>query len=329
MDYPNRQENYPPEFEDGDISGIFGNHKLKSASGSGTLPMKVAYYPGCSLHGTAEEYDESTQLVCEALGIELEELKDWNCCGATSAHATNTELSIALAARNLSLAEQANHQTLMVPCSACFQRLKVAEARLRGNEKATREMASLIDGFSYAGKVEVLQIIQILARPEMVEKVREKVKKPLKDLKTVCYYGCLTVRPPKTTNVADYEDPTYMDVLMEAVGADNRFWSYKTECCSAGLAMARSDITKRLTAVLLGMADEAEAECIVVSCPMCHANLDTRQTALMAEKQIPKKMPILYVTELLALAMNIKEVDKLLAKHLVDPRPLLSSKGLV
>jgi heterodisulfide reductase subunit B len=181
----------------------------------------------------------------------------------------------------------------------------------------------------YAGKVEVLQIIQLLARPELVEKVRERVKKPLKDLKTVCYYGCLTVRPPKYTNVTDYEDPMFMDALMETAGADNRFWSYKTECCSAGLAMARSDITKKLSGILLKMADEADAECIVVSCPMCHANLDTRQAALEAEGLIPRKMPILYVTELLALAMDIQEVNRLFPKHLVDPRPLLKAKGLI
>lgn len=290
--------------------------------------MKVAYYPGCSLHGTAEEYDESTQMVCEALGIELEELKDWNCCGASSAHATNDKLSVALAARNLALAEQADYQTLLIPCSACFQRLKAADSRIRNDQKLGVEIASLI-GMPYAGKLEVLQIIQILARPEMIEKVREKVVKPLKDLKTVCYYGCLTVRPPKFTNVPDYEDPMYMDALMEAAGADNRFWSYKTECCSAGLAMARSDITKRLAGTLLTMADEADAECVVVSCPMCHANLDTRQEALLTEKKIPKKMPVLYVTELLALAMGVREVQKLFPKHLVDPRPLLSAKGLL
>ncbi|MBI5118248.1 CoB--CoM heterodisulfide reductase iron-sulfur subunit B family protein [Candidatus Poribacteria bacterium] len=289
--------------------------------------MKVAYYPGCSLHGTAEEYDESTQMVCEALGIELKELDDWSCCGATSAHCTNDKLSVALAARNLALAEKGQHKTLTVPCSACFQRLKAADYRMREDKQLAGEIVSLIE-MPYAGNIEVLQIIQILAQPEIVEKIRVSVKKPLKDLKSVCYYGCLTVRPPKVTKVGDYEDPMYMDVLMETVGADNRFWSYKTECCSGGLAMARSDITKRLSGVLLTMADEADAECVVVSCPMCHANLDTRQNALLAEGKIPRKMPILYVTELLALAMGIKEVGALWSKHLVDPRPLLSSKGL-
>ena len=115
---------------------------------------------------------------------------------------------------------------------------------------------------------------------------------------------------------------------MEAVGADNRFWSYKTECCSGGLAMARSDVTKRLGAILLKMADEAGAECIVVSCPMCHANLDMRQKELAAEGAIPKTMPILYVTELLALAMGTKGIEKLWPKHMVDPRPLLESRRL-
>ena len=289
--------------------------------------MKVSYYPGCSLHGTAKEYDESTQMVCEELGVELEEVNDWNCCGASSAHCTNDKLSVALGARVLALAEKADSKPLAVPCSACFQRLKVAEQRIKENEKFGIEIASLIE-MPYTGTLEVLQIIQLLARPELVEKIKEKVKKPLEGLKTVCYYGCLTARPPKVTQVGDYEDPQYMDILMDVVGADNRFWSYKTECCSAGLAMARSDVTKRLSGTLLKMADEAGAECVVVCCPMCHANLDMRQKELVKEGSIPKLIPILYVTELLALAMGIKGIKKLWPKHMVDPRPLLESKKL-
>jgi len=289
--------------------------------------MKVSYYPGCSLHGTAKEYDESTQMVCEELGVELEEVNDWNCCGASSAHCTNDKLSVALGARVLALAEKADSKTLAIPCSACFQRLKVAEQRIKENEKFGIEIASLIE-MSYTGTLEVLQIIQLLARPELAEKIKEKVKKPLEGLKTVCYYGCLTARPPKVTQVDDYEDPQYMDILMDVVGADNRFWSYKTECCSAGLAMARSDVTRRLSGTLLKMADEAGAECVVVCCPMCHANLDMRQKELVKEGSIPKLIPVLYVTELLALAMGIKGIKKLWPKHMVDPRPLLESKKL-
>jgi len=289
--------------------------------------MKVSYYPGCSLHGTAKEYDESTQMVCEELGVELEEVNDWNCCGASSAHCTNDKLSVALGARVLALAEKADSKTLAVPCSACFQRLKVAEQRIKENEKFGIEIASLIE-MPYTGTLEVLQIIQLLARSELVEKIKEKVKKPLEGLKTVCYYGCLTARPPKVTQVDDYEDPQYMDILMDVVGADNRFWSYKTECCSAGLAMARSDVTRRLSGILLKMADEAGAECVVVCCPMCHANLDMRQKELLKEGSIPKLIPVLYVTELLALAMGIKGIKKLWPKHMVDPRPLLESKKL-
>jgi heterodisulfide reductase subunit B len=289
--------------------------------------MKVTYYPGCSLHGTAEEYDESTQMVCAELGVELQELNDWNCCGATSAHCTNDKLSVALGARVLALAEKAESKTLAIPCSACFQRLKVAEHRILEDEKLGVEIASLIE-MPYSGGVEVLQIIQLLARTEFIDKIKEKIQKPLEGLKTVCYYGCLTVRPPKTTDIPDYEDPKYMDVLMEAAGADNRFWSYKTECCSAGLALARSDVTKRLSGVLVKMADEAEADAIVVSCPMCHANLDMRQAETLQEGTIPRKIPILYVTELLALAMGVKGIEKLWRKHLVDPMPLLRAKGL-
>ena len=289
--------------------------------------MKAAYYPGCSLHGTAEEYDESTQMVCKELGIELEEIADWNCCGASSAHSTNDKLSVALAARNLAIAEQTDNKMLIIPCSACFQRVKAADHRMRESEELNKEIASLIE-MPYTGSLEVLQIIQLLARPEMVEKLRDKVKRPLEGLKTVCYYGCLTVRPPKVTRVDDYEDPKFMDILMETVGADNRFWAYKTECCSAGMAMARSDITKRMSGLLLKMADEADADCIVVSCPMCHANLDMRQKELVKNNRIPRRIPIIYVTELLAVAMDIKGVGKLWSKHLVDPRPLLASKGL-
>ena len=252
--------------------------------------MKVSYYPGCSLHGTAVEYDESTRAVCQMLGIELKELPDWNCCGASSAHSTHEALAIALPARNLAIAEEAGLD-LVVPCAACFQRFKVAEKHIKEGKEPTVDTP-------YQGKVPIKHLLDFLCEEEVLKIIEKKVKKSLQGLKTVCYYGCLTVRPPKVTDAINCENPQAMDELMTLLGAENYPWSYKTDCCGGGLMLSRTDIVVRLTGKLLQMAEEAGANCMVTACPLCQANLDTRQAK--ASKALGKDfhLPIFYFTEL-------------------------------
>ena len=162
----------------------------------------------------------------------------------------------------------------------------------------------------------------------LLEEVKKKITKPLSGLKVVCYYGCLTVRPPKLTGIKEYENPQHLDRLMELLGAEPVAWSYKADCCGASLVMTRTDIVRKLSGKLLSMAKEAEADCLVTGCPMCHSNLDTRQDELEKEEGDNFNLPILYFTELMGLALGHKDVKKWLGHHITDPINVLSPRGL-
>ncbi len=206
--------------------------------------MKVSYYPGCSLHGTAKEYDQSVRAVSRALGIELKEVDDWSCCGATSAHSTNFKLSIALPARNLVAAEK-DALDVMVPCAACFNRFKTAEHHLKANKTLKGEVEEIIGG-KYQGGIAVRNPIDIIFKDIGLDALAEKVKKPLKGLKPVSYYGCLLLRPPEICEFDDYENPVILDRILGALGADARLWSYKTDCCGGSLTISRTDIVSTM-----------------------------------------------------------------------------------
>jgi heterodisulfide reductase subunit B len=285
---------------------------------NGAPSLKVSYYPGCSLEGTAREFDASTRAVAQALGIELVDLADWNCCGATSAHATNQRLAVALPARNLVLAEQAG-QDLVVPCAACFNRLKAAERELLAGR-----WRGPFDRFE--GRINVSDLLHFLGRPELMERVAERRRRGLAGLKVACYYGCLITRPPKVTG-HEPENPQVMERVVSALGAEPVKWSFKTECCGGGFAISRPDIVRRLGMRLYRMAAEAGAEAFVVACPLCHANLDMQQQAAARELGAGLYLPVFYFTELIGLALGLS-TGPWLADHFVDPMRLLSSRGL-
>jgi heterodisulfide reductase subunit B len=251
---------------------------------------ELSYYPGCSLDGTAREYGESIRGVCEILEVNLQELEDWTCCGASSAHCTDEALAVELATRNLVLAEKGGRE-LLVPCVACYSRFKVAE----------KEVLEHPDRWEtpYRGKVPIRYAVDFFCEDSMLEAVGEKVVMPLSGLKVACYYGCLSVRHPGITGVKRYEDPDHMDRLM------------------------------KLSHRLLEMAQEAEADCLVTGCPMCQANLDTRQEEISKEFGQKYELPIFYFTELMGLAMGHRDAKKWLGRHLTDPVRLLSEKGLI
>lgn len=283
--------------------------------------MKVSYYPGCSLHSTGLEYGESTQEVCKILGIELNELSDWNCCGATSAHCTDEVLAIELATRNLGIAEDAGLD-LVIPCAACFQRFKVAEKHILEGKKPAIDTP-------YQGKVPIKHLLDFLIEEENLKDIKEKIKKPLNGLKAVCYYGCLIMRPPKVTDAKNYENPQTMDKLLSLLGVEVYPWSYKTDCCGGSLMLARPDIVAQLSGKLIQMAEDAGVDCIATACPLCQANLDTKQVVISKNLGREVRFPVFYFTELLGLALGSGEVDQWLRRHIVDPRDLLKSKGLL
>jgi len=279
----------------------------------------VTYYPGCSLHGTAREYDESFRGVSQLLGVKLHELEDWTCCGSTSAHCTDEALAVALPVRNLTIADKYNRE-MLVPCVACYSRFIAAK------EEAKEHPEYLLS--PYRGKVSIRYALDFFCDNSLINELEAKKTKPLSGLKIACYYGCLAVRPPKLTGVKQYENPEHMERLMEILGAETLNWSYKTDCCGASLVMTRTDIVTALSQKIMRMAIEAGADCIVTGCTMCHANLDTRQASLTAEGE-KKEIPIFYFTELMGLSMGHRDVKKWLNRHITDPIKLLSNKGLL
>ena len=283
--------------------------------------MELSYYPGCSLEGTAAEYDESIRAVCTALKINLTEVPDWSCCGASSAHVTSDRLAIDLAARNLVIASRMGNP-LLVPCAACYARLKIAQKEVALHPENN-------DGMEIDPDLEIIHLNHLLAKPEILNMIEEGVSKRLTDLKAIPYYGCLTMRPPKVLDAVDYEFPTLMDDVLSRLGADVMKWSYKTDCCGGSLTLTRLDIVHKLAGDLFEAAIEAGGTCIVTDCPMCQGNLDTRQQEVNDAFKKQYNLPIFYISELVALAMGAGNSDSWWNRHLVDPKPLLYSTKMI
>lgn len=285
--------------------------------------MELSYYPGCSLHGTSLEYDESTRAVCSALEIELEEIEDWSCCGASSGHSIGGDLALALPARNLVLASKAARD-VVVPCAACYSRLRAAQVAAREGK-----LPEGIEGID--PDLDVQNLVEIVSRPEIMSALSGKVEKKLSDLNAVAYYGCLLVRPGHVTGREDVEDPQDMDAILKVLDVNVKKWNYKTVCCGGGLALGRADIVERLVKKILAEARRSGADVIVTACPMCLTNLETRMfEGTRAGSIAPEDViPVVFFTELIGIALGDPAVDGWLGKHLVDPRPVLRSKGLI
>jgi heterodisulfide reductase subunit B len=303
------------------------------------VTARYLYYPGCSLHSTAEEYDQSTRALLEALGLVLEELEDWNCCGATPAHATSEFLTGALPLRNLILAERqaaagpdagpsgaaaGEPVELLVPCAACYNAFRLAEHEVREGgergEELNRQMAEVM-GAPFGGTVAVRHPLEVLSRPETRARLRDLVKLPLGGLKVACYYGCLLVRPSRIVAFEDHEHPTSMDGLMTALGAAPVRWSYKTDCCGQSMAVAETGLVGELTGRIVQAAREAGAAALVTACPLCMMNLDSRQKPGPGESPLP----VFFFTELAAFALGVGRPEVWWKRHLVDVAPALAA----
>ncbi len=271
----------------------------------------IAYYPGCALHASAREYDTSTRAVAAALGLQFREIEGWRCCGATAAHQSSPQLAVDLPLANLTLAARSGYSTVTAPCVACFSRLRHAQVdaldRVPPGLHVQHLLHTLLEGGTAA--------------------IRLRVTQPLRGLRVACYYGCLLTRPPGVTGAAHPENPTEMEMLIEALGAEPVVWSYKTECCGAAHALVRPDLVVMLTGRILRDAQAAGAAALAVACPLCQHNLDARQEeATRAAGLSP--MPVFFFTQLMALAFGLEERAVGLDRLLVDPRPLLRMRGL-
>jgi heterodisulfide reductase subunit B len=299
---------------------------------------QYAFYPGCTLHSTGVEFGASTDLVCHTLHIDLLEIPDWNCCGASSAHSMDHDLFLALPARNIAQAQlvplDGDDLSLAIPCAACFSRTAAADLALRHDPAFRARMESVLD-FQFTGRIRPRNLLDILANDFSPAQLTAHLSKPLEGLKVVSYYGCLLVRPPAYTDRwDDPEHPQSMDYLLQLMGAQPVPWSYGVDCCGGSLTLNRADVVVHLVDILARAAIEAGADALVTACPMCMANVDGRQK-YRGELPLPRPpkpdydpLPIFYFTELMALAYDLPML-KVLTRHLVDPRPLLKRLEII
>jgi heterodisulfide reductase subunit B2 len=276
--------------------------------------MILGLYPGCSLKGSSRDYTESVLAISKAFDIELQEISDWNCCGATAAHNLNKELSLALPARILALAEKQGMQEIVVPCAACYSRLAITIHELEEHPELKKKISQAI-GMEYKGTTEILNVIQMLDK-YILPKVEGRIIKPFEH-KVACYYGCLLVRPHQVLQFDREEDPQSMDVLMTKIGATSIDWAFKTECCGAGLSISRTDTVGRLSGNIIKDAVDSGAEAVIVACPMCHSNLDMRRPVINSFLAQNITIPVLYITQALGMALGIEKKELGIQRHYV------------
>jgi heterodisulfide reductase subunit B len=276
--------------------------------------MNIGYYPGCALHGSSNDYEQSLRACLGALDVQLDEMKDWICCGATAAHSLNHKLSLALPARNLAVAERDGIKQLFAPCPLCSMQLLKAKKAV-ADERVRKELSEIVEA-DVRGESEVLNLIQLFEKIG-VDRLKSAVKAPLKSITGACYYGCLLTRPPDVVHFDDFEQPTSMETIVAALGAKTVEWNYKTECCGAGMTMSNEDIVLELAHKILSNAAEHGANCLVVACPMCHVNLDMKQAAV--ERRFGKKlgMVVYYLSDLVGLALGLSAEQLGINRHFV------------
>jgi len=264
--------------------------------------MKISYYPGCTLNTVSRGFDLSAKASARSVGFELDELTQWNCCGATFPLAPDNLIALSAPAKVLAQARKSGEE-LTTLCSVCYNVLKRTNTVMKGD----REKRNVINGFikeEYDGSLRIIHYLEILRDKVGFHKVKAAVKRPLTGLKVGAYYGCMLLRPFEDNGIDDPEHPTIFEDTLKAVGADPIEFPNKIECCGAHLAMSNTDLVTRLSGGVMTSAVDNGAEIIVTSCPLCQYNLEQSQTALVAATGDYKSMPIVYFTQLLGLALG-------------------------
>jgi heterodisulfide reductase subunit B len=299
-----------------------GHLEAQEAGAPAAREEVISYYPGCSLHATGIEFDMSTKAVAEKLGLNLVEPEGWVCCGTSPAHNTNHYRAVKLPMQTLAIAEELGHSYMTMPCAACFSRFRVAMHEVEHDPQLRQKIADDI-GFAYSGGIEVDGLLTTITDRVGYEVAARHVVKPLQGLRVASYYGCLLTRPPDVTGEEHYEYPMNMDRLMEVLGAESVDWSYKTDCCGGSLSLSTLDIALDLSHKILQNAIEVGADIIATACPLCHANLDVRQSQINEEYGGKFDIPIVYFTQLMGVAYGIDAKTLGMDKHFSDAIGLL------
>lgn len=299
--------------------------------------MRYAYYPGCSVGGTGRAYEESLLAVLGAFDTGLDELDDWNCCGASAAHSVDENRSVALSARNLALAEATTPGPgpvdLVTPCAGCYHALLAAQGSLEDGRGIAARIDRALDvvGLRYERRIHVRHVLDLLVNEIGVEQIQTAVTRPLDGLKVACYYGCLLVRPNAIFD--DQHDPTSMDRLMQAIGAEPIDWPMKTRCCGGSCYGADpfSGTTPQgalsLSHAILREAKRRGADAVVTACPLCQFNLEAFQEPMEREFGTPLDLTVGYFTQFLGLALGLDRrrlgIHRMLRWRLPEREPAL------
>ncbi|OGF57650.1 MAG: hypothetical protein A2Z21_02740 [Candidatus Fraserbacteria bacterium RBG_16_55_9] len=278
------------------------------------------FYPGCTLSSSGKAYSRSLYWVFQRLGRQIEELPDWSCCGATSAHALDRDLAYALPARNLAIAQEMRSD-LMVACSACYHRLKTTQQAL-GNPELQKRVQQLVDRPLH-GSLQIKNVLEILTEESYLERIHQERTHELAGLKVACYYGCLATRIPRVAGFDRVENPTSMERLASAAGANVLHWPYKTECCGASLSVTNEALSLTMCDRILQMARRCGADLLVTSCPFCQYNLDWAQWKVSQEEAQTKAIPVIFITQLLGLALGGGDKELMLSSNLAGAEHVL------
>ena len=301
---------------------------------------KVAYYPGCSLEGTGHAYDRSTRVLGKALGLDLVEVPNWNCCGAMEAKNIDPKVQTYLSARIMALtANEMGMDVVMAPCNGCYHNLKKAEYDLAHDEASREVVGKLADKAGEtayrAGQVETIHALDWIKSAIGEQGLRERIRGGLKGLRVANYYGCMYSRPrhifPEKDAGAGSEStskPHFMDDLLAAAGAENVEFALKTACCGGAHTLSDSDMSTRLVLNILQAAEAAGAEVIATECPTCHSGLEMHQ--VRAEKRFGKKtqVKIIYFTQLLGISLGLSPRKVGLQENVSDGLAALRSRGI-
>ena len=293
--------------------------------------MKYAYYPGCSAHTSGKEYDRSFRLVAKTLDIELVDVPDWTCCGSHVAYVFNPALAASLSARNLALVEKMGEGIdVVTTCSGCYQTLKRSNQLLKRDANIQAKVKEALEAINlqYNVNVRIRHALEALTTSEALESISKKVIKPLNGLKVAPYYGCAVVRPKFEDSFDDPENPQSLDRLLKVLGAEPVSYIDKVRCCGGVLIMKHENVGLEMIRRLLANAKQADAECIVTPCALCHLNLDIMQPKVEQAFKQKFSMPVFFFTQLMGLALGLKPSELGIDKHMVSSRNLLQSKGL-
>ena len=300
---------------------------------------KVAYYPGCALEGSGGPYDKSTRVLVKQLGLQMENLQDYNCCGAMEVKNVHPMLQTYMSARNLAMASKLQGcDTVMAPCNGCYHNLKKAEYELATSETSlstVQDLARKSDDPVYEGDVRTVHLLEWLMEEVGPEGIKGQIKKNLNGLKVANYYGCMYTRPrqifPEKDQGAGSESsykPHFMDDLLQAAGAENVDFPLKTACCGGAHTLSDADTSTQLVLNLLQAAEDAGAEVIATECPTCHSGLEMHQVRAETEFGIKTNVKIIYFTQLLGMAMGLSPRKVGVTDNVSDSLDVLQTRGI-